>query len=632
MEVSIKSVRDPTAEQRLFDYFLVIEPNKESLSNFIHSKVPPGERHELKSIISTVYPDKLWIDYELPGSLILKNCFPRGIFAQQQHEMSRFYNFVIADASLPVYVSCLTFYEHMDIVAVHSHSKMKYSNRRWSSNTYTAIMSKDWFIPKSLCIVSHHPLQGVFMSFLTTLYELSFTVGGDQLSAIVKKFSDSVPLPPQGLVEILFQMAQDKPSIRIFRGPLDYPLYPDVSIWRMFSTLSVENIVEAFLSLMVEQTLVIQSSSYSFITEITENLLSFMFPFRWVSPYLTALPQDMSDYLSLPTPAVFGLHSSVILPVGEMEDCVIWNVDDDSIIIHRRTPIPRPRAILKDSRYRALCRSLSEAIQGRTLGITRAQISDHVMSRLQQENMWGPRYYQHPSKSRDHRSLCYEIRNIFLRFHAQFWEDYMNYARGGDENRSSWARIDQDSFLFDLPDGDRDYAYFVFTSQHFQIFEKNFVESTNNPDKTFFDNIIASEKKKSWKFGNTKKVSELPQFDYLRSDQIVVDNIANPRSKDANFPRLKLSASPNEYSVYEVKRNAEAIHQNSTLEKKIMPVAPHGLLDALKSKFETKLLGRPFNEEKCRMIMVAQIKGKQFRSGLQVCLYECHIHIAMGLL
>jgi hypothetical protein len=66
---------------------------------------------------------------------------------------------------------------------------------------------------------------------------------------------------------------------------------------------------QVFLLLLTEERLLFISSSTSLLTELTESLLTLLFPLEWLSCYIPRLPNKLTEILDAPGSFVLGIYT-----------------------------------------------------------------------------------------------------------------------------------------------------------------------------------------------------------------------------------------------------------------------------------------------------------------------------------
>ena len=109
------------------------------------------------------------------------------------------------------------------------------------------------------------------------------------LERFVVNFMTEIPLPDNGSILVSHDFQSE--SISFFRPVDQYPPYcTRVSIESLFKAMTVEDIIEVFLALLVERKVLLISRHKSLLTHAAVSLISFLFPLHWVHTLIPLLP------------------------------------------------------------------------------------------------------------------------------------------------------------------------------------------------------------------------------------------------------------------------------------------------------------------------------------------------------
>eukprot|EP00494_Astrolonche_serrata_P031041 UN31310 len=150
-----------------------------------------------------------------------------------------------------------------------------------------------------------------------------------------------VPLPPRGLMEINHTIGREK--IRLARAPPNAPLSEQpVSPRLLFELVSLKNILSLYVALCVEKNVVLLSSQLSVLADLSETLLSLMYPFKWNYPYIPLAPKELAEHImEAILPCFAGTHIQFLNldSVTPRDNLVIFVVDKDEFL--HLPPLPK---------------------------------------------------------------------------------------------------------------------------------------------------------------------------------------------------------------------------------------------------------------------------------------------------
>lgn len=142
----------------------------------------------------------------------------------------------------------------------------------------------------------HHqplPFYRALRSFLKQIYRISLSPSSIPLERYIAFFTRYIPLPPPGQhalnihLDLGLNDRVENSSLSPIKLQLPHarslPLM-DLDYEAPFQCLSLDNVLKIFTLLLVEERLLFISSSTSLLTDVTETILTFLFPFKWVTP------------------------------------------------------------------------------------------------------------------------------------------------------------------------------------------------------------------------------------------------------------------------------------------------------------------------------------------------------------
>ena len=174
------------------------------------------------------------------------------------------------------------------------------------------------FAPKCICIISHWPFYRALRTFLQQLYRISLSPASVPLERYIAYFTHYMPLPPPGqhALHIHLDLRLHDPVESSSLTPIalrlpdarSLPLM-DLDYEAPFRCLSLDNVLKLFALLLMEERVVVLSSSTSLLTEVTETVLTLLFPFEWLSCYIPRLPAKLHEILDAPGSFLLGIYT-----------------------------------------------------------------------------------------------------------------------------------------------------------------------------------------------------------------------------------------------------------------------------------------------------------------------------------
>lgn len=211
-----------------------------------------------------------------------------------------------------------------------------------SSSTLRTTTSSDrsaygLFAPKCICIISHWPFYRALRSFLQQIYRISLSPSSVPLERYIAYFTHYMPLPPPGQhalnlhLDLGLNDRVENSSLTPIKLQLpdarSLPLM-DLDYEAPFRCLSLDNVLKIFVLLLMEERLLFISSSTSLLTEVTETILTLLFPFEWMSCYIPRLPNKLTEILDAPGSFLIGIYTE-----GTTDSWVLPQLSDPLFVV-----------------------------------------------------------------------------------------------------------------------------------------------------------------------------------------------------------------------------------------------------------------------------------------------------------
>ncbi|KAI8826732.1 AEX-3 domain-containing protein [Fimicolochytrium jonesii] len=191
------------------------------------------------------------------------------------------------------------------------------------------------YVPRSIGVLSHWPWHDFLKDWLC---EVVRVMRGDYdecpqnkviapLERFVINLIHEIPLPPPGKLEISLHVGQltlycSRPPVNTISLLKNFSLYP------LFRTLSIANIVTLFEIALSEQKIIFLSSHLSMLTLASESLCLFFFPLSWQHILIPVLPARLMSYLQAPMPYIIGVQREYF--TSDMQD--EWKPPDVNVV------------------------------------------------------------------------------------------------------------------------------------------------------------------------------------------------------------------------------------------------------------------------------------------------------------
>lgn len=385
-------------EKRFADYFVICGLD---LSSGLEPDLLAGDSlhctpldRPFRSKVLAHYPENVsWNPFD--ESAVGMLCLPRGLtFRTQKHTRDPyFHSFIITreDGSRS-YGHALTFYEEVTdkricaamqtLQAMHitelssSRAQMvnttcdmsgtrslprsfKLSSRQSAQHATLYDYTQDiLFVTKCICLITPLPAIVSCCKFLEGLYNLAIdkTPSSLPLESYVYNILYEVPLPSAGRSLKFSCFGKHVLCQRPGNGELPFFEY---SYKEFFLTLGVENAIQLFTSVLLENQVLLFSEDYHKLMLVAECITMLLFPYTWQHVYVPILPASLHHFLDAPVPYIMGLHQSVedrtsLSIPGEANLCY---VDIDNQLIE--VPEDIPKLPFRNELISEICSALS---------------------------------------------------------------------------------------------------------------------------------------------------------------------------------------------------------------------------------------------------------------------------------
>lgn len=381
------------ASQRFVDYFVVcgldlnsgLEPDKLAGDNL---DCTPLER-PYKSKVLAHFPDNVpWNPFDADAIGML--CLPKGLqFRTQKHSLEPwFHSFIITkEDGSRTHGFAYTFYEEVlskqicvamqTLQAMHlaelsnSQSRTLHnlhdphgtrslprsfklsSHHSPSANSFYEILKDSLFVTKCVCLITQLPFVYACQKFLLGLYKAIFSTEPRRLpfESYVHNILYEVAVPSLGCSAVFTcfgeQVLYQRPGFD------ELPLF-EYSLREFFLILGVENVLQLFTSVLLENQVLLYSRDYFKLMIVAESITMLLFPFTWQHVYVPILPASLWHFLDAPVPYIMGLQhggadkSSPPQVPGEANLCYV-DIDNQSVELPEDLPhFPHKQEFLQE--------------------------------------------------------------------------------------------------------------------------------------------------------------------------------------------------------------------------------------------------------------------------------------------
>lgn len=154
------------------------------------------------------------------------------------------------------------------------------------------------------------------IGFLEHLYKQAFPFPGEKISIMTSTYSSFF----NGFHEL--------------QRPDDENYHSDIDLEPLFTTLSPNQLLPLFTSILEERRIIFSGSNIRQLTLCVMALVELLYPLKWQHIFIPVLPMKLIDYVCAPMPFIIGIHSSMLPKVLKMptENIIFINLDSREMI------------------------------------------------------------------------------------------------------------------------------------------------------------------------------------------------------------------------------------------------------------------------------------------------------------
>ena len=560
-------------DNNFIDYFMEIgvEPKIFKDENLYEIDSEEEMSKKLSPKIITKFPnfDKRNIVVE---QTMIQQIFPKGFQAikSDKKPKSKFYCVVMDNQLYSAvytnkYLACFVIYEDLDSYkTLFDRYKLANENADFfiRNNSYCGSKikrnlcndEKNFYIPKCLCIVSVHPCIQQFEQILRELYCMTISNEFSSLfiENIIEKLIIQTPKIPRGYKNVILKF----PHKEIDLTQTKMNEYPSINInlSKIFTDLSLNNILEIYKYLLYETKLVFFSED---LYNLTNTILSFVFllsPFKYQFQIVSVLPNNLYKFMETISPFIFGINEKYDEEFTKKNEIVVEDticlidIDNDNYFIVapggeiNSKEFPEIPKNLKDKLEIRINKYHQELQKNLNNGTKRDKKEEKNKSK-NIETCQSIRESFRKSKRIEEESICYPISEeknkqyqlIFYDFMIDLLKDYpqflsKDYSVNKDISMSTKDMIDLKSYLNLYNNTEKDFYARIFNTQMFIefIYKRMMPKDCNEKVEILFFEEKINEKIANKKlFSKSKMMAQnslLPCKDYdYKNDKVIVD-------------------------------------------------------------------------------------------------------------
>lgn len=172
------------------------------------------------------------------------------------------------------------------------------------------ILKDRLYASKCICVVSQQPFNKAFNRILQTLYDMveQTDLLGISLESHIYNLIYEVSMPmPKQLMQFHVGCKATQVYMPDYLSGKDLPLF-DYDLSEFFRLLGVSNVINLFVTALLEHQILLYSKDYYLLMLVAESLSALFFPFTWLKTYVPIVPASNLHFIDAPVPYIMGFH------------------------------------------------------------------------------------------------------------------------------------------------------------------------------------------------------------------------------------------------------------------------------------------------------------------------------------
>ena len=330
-------IKNPLTDDLLIKHFFILGIDAEKIidTNYFSNIKNHSDSHELTPSVLSLFPSLQKNSIYIDENILLHHCFPSGFYIKKfsqfpfpEHFSFELSNFPLNKRQSSLYFTCLSFYEPIENYNLFKtiHDKgvkfaKKYlqtpqnsQNGNLDNNDIGIIcplVGQGYYIEKVIGFISgeYHPkVLTKILYLLHGKYTGHFNEINEPLEKVIENLIFKIPAMKFGkckLEVILFKKEHYFEYQPINSVPLS-----DIEINKIFERYDVNDILQIFKCLLLEEPILIFSEKKSELTSAFDSLLSLLYPFVYVEPHCSILPNNSFGLIESCDKFIFGINQS----------------------------------------------------------------------------------------------------------------------------------------------------------------------------------------------------------------------------------------------------------------------------------------------------------------------------------
>ena len=330
-------IKNPLTDDLLIKHFFIVGIDTDKIidTNYFSNIKNISDSHKLTPSILSFFPSFPKNSIYIDKNILLHHCFPNGFYIKKfnqfpfpEHFTFELSNFPLNNKQSSLYFTCLSFYEPIenynlfkiihDKGAKFAQKYLQTPQNSQNDNLYNndigitcPLIGQGYYIEKVIGFISgeYHPkVLTKILYLLHGKYTGHFNEIKEPLEKIIENLIFKIPAMKFGKCKL---------EVRIFKKEHYFEYQPvnsvplsDIEINKLFERYDVNDILQIFKYLLLEEPILIFSEKKSELTSAFDSLLSLLYPFKYIQPHCSILPNNSFGLIESCDKFIFGINQS----------------------------------------------------------------------------------------------------------------------------------------------------------------------------------------------------------------------------------------------------------------------------------------------------------------------------------
>ena len=428
------------------------------------------------------------------------------------------------------------------------------------------------YIPYCICLISKYPYVDEVKDCLQSIYylisekkEKNKKNKKELINEFIMHLINSVPIPEIETMVQFYIPYNTKNEIKIKYPKLNDLNIMNTSISNLLKYFSIDLIIIIFRFLLFEKKILFIDDDYTRLSNVTDNFISLLYPFKWMHTYIPIMSDQMLPYLQTFLPFINGISENLLPLVKELYQTGDMEQNEEIFFIYIKENKFRLGSHIignNKKKYKYLDENVNKLPNN---------LEKYLKNKLKKIKEEIESYEKRHPGNKNMEEFDIKIRITFIEVFVQMFYDIDKYLVLLDED----IIFNKNLFLEKIDKNNKKFFDEFTDTQLFQLFTQNIVkddfnyfkimvEDYNKNNKNFtYDN----DKAKDNKIFNVKKLYIISP-NYLGIDDKNKEIIMNKINKNYN---LKEKENTNKQITEYMKKIEEKKYDNKNLDIYVIP-------------------------------------------------------------